>query len=91
MKGKYKMFSLIPAITICRDTQALKDLGYSSWEFYFEWLWFQLEFHIESEQEVKQNRCCGRCDGIDDICVADMKCEEHDTYGCEICYGPRMI
>lgn len=50
MKGNYKMFSLLPAITICRDTQCL-DLGYSSWEFYFEWLWFQLEFHIEKENK----------------------------------------
>lgn len=36
-------------------------------------------------------RCCGRCDGVDDICVADMVCEKHSETGCEICYGPRKI
>lgn len=37
------------------------------------------------------NRCCGRCDGINDICVADKICETHSIQGCEICYGPRCI
>lgn len=48
-KGKYKIFGLLPSITICRDTQCLDDFGYSAWEFYFEWLWFQASFHIETE------------------------------------------
>lgn len=34
-----------------------------------------------------KKRCCGRCDGVNDICVSDMICEEHSTQGCEICYG----
>ncbi|ANW96724.1 hypothetical protein AXE80_10760 [Wenyingzhuangia fucanilytica] len=38
---------------------------------------------------AKQNRCCGRCDGVHDICVSDMICKEHNTSGCEHCYGPR--
>jgi hypothetical protein len=54
MKGKYKMFALFPALTICRDTQAL-ELGYTSWELYLEWLWFQLEFMIETEEETLYN------------------------------------
>lgn len=49
MNGKYKMFALFPAVTICRDTQALKDFGWSSWEFYFEWMWFQFSFQIETQ------------------------------------------
>lgn len=36
-----------------------------------------------------KNRCCGRCDGENDICVANMVCDQHGTMGCEICYGPR--
>lgn len=42
-------------------------------------------------KEVIKPRCCGRCDGVYDICVADMECgiDGHETYGCEICYGPR--
>lgn len=36
-------------------------------------------------------RCCGRCDGVDDICVTDTKCESHGVYGCEICFGPKFV
>lgn len=36
-----------------------------------------------------ESRCCGRCDGVHDLCVTDMVCKEHDTQGCEICYGRR--
>lgn len=36
-----------------------------------------------------KNRCCGRCDGINDICVADTTCEAHNVLGCELCFGPR--
>lgn len=54
MKGKYKTFALIPAITICRDTQVLKDFGWSAWEFYFEWMWFQFSFKIETERIENQ-------------------------------------
>jgi hypothetical protein len=34
----------------------------------------------------KKSRCCGRCDGVNDICVTDMICEEHSETGCKICY-----
>ncbi len=36
-----------------------------------------------------ESRCCGRCNGTDDICVADRVCEPHKITGCEICYGKR--
>lgn len=36
---------------------------------------------------VKPSRCCGRCDGVHDICVTDQICEEHNAQGCEICFG----
>lgn len=35
------------------------------------------------------SRCCGRCDGVNDLCVADMMCYDHKILGCEICYGKR--
>jgi hypothetical protein len=35
----------------------------------------------------KKSRCCGRCDGIEDICVSNMVCDNHLVEGCEICYG----
>lgn len=37
----------------------------------------------------KRSRCCGRCNGWDDICVADTVCEPHKEMGCEVCFGAR--
>lgn len=37
----------------------------------------------------KVSRCCGRCDGVHEICIGDQFCEEHNTQGCEICFGER--
>lgn len=48
MKGNYKQFSLLPSLTICRDTQC-KDMGFTSWELHFEWLWFLISFELENE------------------------------------------
>lgn len=31
-------------------------------------------------------RCCGRCDGVNDICIADQLCEVHKVEGCRICW-----
>lgn len=50
MKGKYKMFSLFPSLTVCRDTTCA-DLGVTAVEFYFEWFCFQVEFTIETTDE----------------------------------------
>lgn len=36
-----------------------------------------------------ENRCCGRCDGVNDLCVTDMTCDIHQEDGCENCYDPR--
>lgn len=36
-----------------------------------------------------KSRCCGLCDGVNDICVADTVCETHNELGCEICFGKR--
>lgn len=44
---------------------------------------------ILPEEIIKHSRCCGRCDGHYDICVADQICEKHKTRGCEICFGPK--
>ena len=53
IKGKYKIFGILPAINIVKDTQMLKDCGISSWEFYFEWLWFQVSFSIDTIHKIK--------------------------------------
>jgi hypothetical protein len=45
-------------------------------------------FAKESKKN-KKSRCCGRCDGVNDICCADRICEQHNDMGCEICFGER--
>lgn len=35
-------------------------------------------------------RCCGRCNGVDDICYSDITCNSHKALGCEKCYGKRV-
>lgn len=38
----------------------------------------------------KITRCCGRCNGVDDLCYSDMSCDVHKVLGCEECYGKRV-
>lgn len=33
-----------------------------------------------------KNRCCGRCDGVLDLCVSDIVCSDHNEQGCNICF-----
>lgn len=44
---------------------------------------------IQTELPNEANRCCGRCDGVNDICVTDRVCVPHGVEGCEACYGKR--
>ena len=45
---------------------------------------------VAKESKLKtKSRCCGRCDGVNDICHADRICEKHTKTGCEICFGKR--
>lgn len=46
------------------------------------------KFH-DYQKQFKKSRCCGRCDGVNDICIGDTKCEPHQVAGCEICFGER--
>lgn len=39
-----------------------------------------------TKEQLKKSRCCGRCNGIDDICVADDVCGVHQVTGCRICW-----
>lgn len=45
--------------------------------------------NLQDVNTIKKSRCCGRCDGVNDICVSDMICEEHKKMGCETCYEKR--
>jgi hypothetical protein len=65
----------------------LSEKGCSGTEFFLS---FFAENVAKPTQKIETtNRCCGRCDGVHDICVADMTCEPHNIMGCEGCYGKR--
>jgi hypothetical protein len=50
----------------------------------------QVAYIVAKEnKQTKKSRCCGRCDGINDLCHADRICKNHDNIGCEICFGER--
>ena len=51
--------------------------------------WFVKNPSCEDVEIISMSRCCGRCDGVDDLCFTDMCCNDHQEYGCEICYGKR--
>jgi hypothetical protein len=51
--------------------------------------WFVRNPNCEKFEVISMPRCCGRCDGVDDLCFTDMCCNDHQEYGCEICYGKR--
>lgn len=38
-------------------------------------------------EKITSERCCGRCDGVNDLCVADQFCDKHNVEGCEDCFG----
>lgn len=49
--------------------------------------WFIKNPKCENVDVNSIPRCCGRCNGIDDLCFTDMTCDNHKERGCEICYG----
>lgn len=51
LKGRYKIFCLTPSISICRDEQC-KDFGFTGWQLYFEWLWFQVSLEVVFEKKI---------------------------------------
>ena len=44
---------------------------------------------LDKRFKAEKSRCCGRCDGVNDICVADIICDKHNDTGCSICFGER--
>ena len=48
-------------------------------------------YNVMPSLPERESRCCGRCDGVNDLCVADIICDEHNEMGCEICYGARNV
>lgn len=54
-----------------------------------------LKWYIENQNckeviIIEKSRCCGRCNGVDDLCYTDMCCNDHQVYGCETCYGKKV-
>lgn len=37
-----------------------------------------------------EESCCGKCDGVNNICFADMVCEKHKMQGCEKGHGKKF-
>jgi len=54
-----------------------------------EKLAFDCALRLSTRPAQVKSRCCGRCDGVNDICHADRICEKHYEMGCEICFGAR--
>ena len=52
--------------------------------------WFVKNQNCKAVVVIEKSRCCGRCNGVDDLCFTDMCCDEHHVYGCETCYGKRV-
>lgn len=82
--------------------QYIEQVDYIFVSFLFITMRFETKYHKEAKlrqekkmefirAQIKQNegRCCGRCDGVNDECVSDMNCKEHDIQGCETCFGQR--
>lgn len=49
----------------------------------------KLENLLELFMKKQESRCCGRCDGVNDLCVSEQVCKNHEITGCEICFGKR--
>ena len=52
--------------------------------------WYIKNQNCEKIETVEKSRCCGRCNGVDDLCFTDMTCTLHQGRGCETCYGKRV-
>jgi hypothetical protein len=76
-------------IILTTDPELIKDGGVQAIDDEFL-EWFVNHPSCEFVEIEEKSRCCGRCDGVDDLCYADMTCDDHNTRGCEICYGLRI-
>jgi len=75
-------------IILTTDQDLIKDGVQSIDDEFLEW--FVKNPSCEEVEFKKKSRCCGRCNGVDDLCYTDMCCDDHHEYGCEECYGRRV-
>jgi hypothetical protein len=78
---------MMKKIILTTDTDLIKDGVQAIDDEFLEW--FVRNPNCEKFEVISMPRCCGRCDGVDDLCFTDMCCNDHQEYGCEICYGKR--
>jgi hypothetical protein len=72
----------------CEEVEVIKES-----EFYRSGPLDLLGYNIVSYKIIipkKTARCCGKCNGVDDLCYTDMTCDNHSERGCEECYGKRI-
>jgi len=75
-------------IIMTTDPELIKDGVQEIPEVFLKWLVDNPD--CEYVEVEKKGRCCGRCNGVDDLCYTDMCCDDHHEYGCEECYGRRV-
>lgn len=75
-------------IIMTTDPELIKDRVQEIPEDFLKWLVDNPD--CEYVEVEKKGRCCGRCNGVDDLCYTDMCCDDHHEYGCEECYGRRV-
>lgn len=85
-----------PSVVAYIDRSTPKKVNYTDWVVHTGKGNLEIYTHAEFIEsfwdlnpEKKELRCCGRCDGHNDICVADRFCEAHNVQGCEECFGKR--
>ena len=75
-------------IILTTDQDLIKDGVQGIDDEFLEW--FVNNPKCEFVEFKKKSRCCGRCNGVDDLCYTDMTCDNHNERGCETCYGKRV-
>ncbi len=69
------------------QNEEAKKLGYPSFAILSEHFSLCTKNAWKAYYDAKpKSRCCGRCDGVYDICIADQICDDHKKEGCRICW-----
>jgi hypothetical protein len=83
--GFTHVIAICKKIILTTDDELIKDGVQAIDDEFLEW--FVRNPSCEKVEVNSIPRCCGRCNGIDDLCFTDMTCDDHKERGCEICYG----
>lgn len=75
-------------IILTTDTALINEGVQSISEEFLKW--YIENQNCEKVETTEKSRCCGRCNGVDDLCFTDMTCTLHESRGCETCYGKKV-